>query len=82
MAIAAGMSYGKWKAMQNPVTVQMPKSEPTPKAILVCDECGQKFPVYDNRNRKFCSEKCRLAKNARHKYEWRKKHAKAKCDAC
>ena len=76
MALAAGMSYGKWKAMQTPVVVEKPV--PKVKAMQVCDECGAEFPVYDNRTRKFCSEKCRLAKNARHKYEWRKKHGKTK----
>lgn len=75
-ALAAGMSYGKWKAMQNPTVVEKPDQKA--KAVLVCSRCGKKFPVFDNRKRKFCSEKCRSAENDRLKYEWRKKNGKAK----
>ena len=59
MALAAGMSYGKWKAMQNPV-----KIIPTPKPNemkCICELCGKEFIQYDRRARKYCSTSCKNA---------------------
>lgn len=55
-AKAAGMSYGKWKALQ-------PKYEPKPlkpkgRKEVTCQFCGKVFYQSDNRHRKYCSE-CR-----------------------
>ena len=49
-ARAAGMSYGKWKAMQEPVKIG-PKKETKP----VCLNCGH---VLTGQQRKYCSEDC------------------------
>ena len=41
-ALAAGMSYGKWKAMQDrPVVIE--KKEETPDGWKVCPHCGTSY---------------------------------------
>ena len=43
-ALAAGMSYGKWKAMQdNPVVIE--KKEVLREGWKVCPVCGKKFKL-------------------------------------
>lgn len=59
-ALAAGMSYGKWKAMQTPVEV---KSKPKLGATHICEYCGEKFIQYDHIRRKYCCEAHREAAN-------------------
>ena len=49
-ARAAGMSYGKWMAMQEPVEIK-PKTEKRP----VCLECGNPLR---GQQKKFCSREC------------------------
>lgn len=69
MALASGMSYGKWKAMQTPVKIE-PRKDPLTD-IHYCACCGREFISKDNRRRKYCSVKCRKTatlKNARKKY--------------
>ena len=60
-ALAAGMSYGKWKALQ-PVPV---KAEKPPKPIYTmrkCAFCGLEFRQSDGCGRKkYCSDRCREA---------------------
>ena len=52
-AIAAGMSYGKWKATQEPV-----KPEKTiPEGWKVCEYCGKPFKPVGGQ--KFCEIYCR-----------------------
>lgn len=56
-ALAAGMSYGKWKALQ-PVAV---KEEKPPKPyydMRECAICGLEFRVGANGRKKYCSEEC------------------------
>lgn len=76
MALAAGMSYGKWKALQTPTVIEEPK--PVVRRMKKCALCGAEFPVYDNRPRSYCGEQCRQVINDRRKYEWRKAHGKSK----
>ena len=52
-ALAAGLSYGKWRAMQQPVQVEK-ESE---KDYKTCPNCGKKFKA--GRNKKFCDAYCR-----------------------
>lgn len=47
-AIAAGMSYGKWKAMQQPVKAE----SGLPEGWKICPQCGKKFKA--GKNKKFC----------------------------
>lgn len=72
MALAARMSYGKWKAMQNPV-----KIEPKPNMIKVetqkCLWCGVEFVSTDSKT-KYCSRRCRkLRDNAYMVQKYREK---------
>ena len=62
MALAAGMSYGKWKAMQPIVPIE-PKQKPQKESFVehVCAYCGGKFIRYDNKRVKYCGEICRQA---------------------
>jgi hypothetical protein len=54
----AGMSYGKWKAMQDPVVIE-PKPDRKVVRRGVCRYCGKDFAMYDHRFRVYCSEECR-----------------------
>lgn len=53
-ALAAGMSYGKWKAMQTPVVIE-PKEEPEK---VKCRNCGAVLEQKDNRSRFYCDAYC------------------------
>lgn len=66
-AIKAGMSYGKYMAMKNPVKITPPKPEveAEPKRY-VCEFCGKEFWRTKNYRYKFCSEGCK------EKYQTRK----------
>lgn len=54
----AGMSYGKWKAMQEPVAIE-PKPIPGVVRYDVCRYCGEEFPICTKRVKVYCSEYCR-----------------------
>lgn len=59
-ALAAGMSYGKWKAMQPVVPIE-PKP---PKEIYferICEHCGCTFIRHDCKQVKYCGDRCRNA---------------------
>lgn len=57
-ALAAGMSYGKWKAMQTPVKID-PKPDLIKVETKVCAQCGCEFVVHDNYPRKYCGARCK-----------------------
>ena len=57
-ALAAGMSYGKWKALQ-PVIPPPPKKQPVGLKTQVCAFCGCEFVNSDNIQRKYCGDVCR-----------------------
>ena len=75
MALAAGMSYGKWKAMQTPTVIEKPK--PKARAMQVCEHCGSEFPVFDNRKRRYCSDMCRVAQNYERKQYGKSENARS-----
>ena len=54
-ALAAGMSYGKWKAMQEPVKI-VPKTEST-EGWQPCEYCGTLFKP--KKGKRFCCDECR-----------------------
>lgn len=63
-ALAAGMTYGKYMAMKEPMKVTPSDQHPekTVCVVSVCELCGQQFTQYDRRHRKFCcTEHCRIA---------------------
>lgn len=72
MALAAGMSYGKWKALQKFTnTTQSTKREFWVRRI--CEYCGKEFVQYDRRVRKYCNAVCQITKNQERMIERRAK---------
>ena len=56
MAMAAGMSYGRWKAMQEPIkNEQSPELEPE---LVVCKCCGKQFRPKGKRRQSYCEFSC------------------------
>ncbi len=53
-ALAAGMSYGKWKAMHPHTVEQMPEKE---EDIRRCPICGREIPESKHFQR-YCSKEC------------------------
>ena len=60
-ALAAGMSYGKWKAMQDPVKIEKP---PLPECWRICAWCGTPFKIKNKRNQLYCQVYCQKAAGA------------------
>ncbi len=62
-ALAAGMTYGKYMAMKEPMKVAMPKE----RGIRhICEYCGKEFMQYDRLHRKYCCEEHRKAAGNRY----------------
>ena len=67
-ALAAGMSYGKWKAMQEIVVPE----EVKPKVEYgVCVYCGKQYVKNNYKKRVYCDWLCRYNAN-RERYKLRK----------
>lgn len=66
MALAEGMSYGKWKALHG----SSPRQPETPRVQIkrICEFCGKEFIQYDKRRRKYCCDEHRIAANERMRY--------------
>lgn len=57
-ALAAGMSYGRWKAMQNSTGV-IEKREELPEGWKICLRCGKPFQTNKyNRRKRYCELEC------------------------
>ena len=67
-ALAAGMSYGKWKAMQPVVPIE-PKKPKQCFVELVCEHCGCTFIRHDGKRVKYCGKKCSDAEYRKSKKE-------------
>ena len=72
----AGMSYGKWKALQyKPPVVEV---EPEPEEVhkvkqapkRICRLCGAELPSYMHGLKRYCSEYCREERNRRSAKEY------------
>ena len=61
MALAASMSYGKWKAMQ-PIVKPQPK---IPEGTIACPYCGELF-IPRHHSSKYCSPYCQ-------RYDWERR---------
>lgn len=60
-ALAAGMSYGKWKALQ-PVAVKEEKPSLPIYDMRKCAFCGLEFrQTYSSSRKKYCGDWCRKA---------------------
>lgn len=78
LALAAGMSYGKWKAMQNATRIE--KKSDIPDGWLVCQWCGKAFKPKTRRPQKFFQTYCQReayketyrAKNTKYMREYRR----------
>ena len=55
LARQAGMSYGKWKAMQKPVEVQ---KKAIPDGWQVCEWCGKPFKPKTKKKQMYCEIGC------------------------
>jgi hypothetical protein len=55
LARQAGLSYGQWKAMQEPVK---PVKEKIPEGWYVCRYCGKPFKPRVKRTQKYCEWIC------------------------
>lgn len=64
-ALAAGMSYGYWKAMQDkPVVIE--KKEEIPEGWKVCPHCGKEFkPSQKGSKQIYCELGCQKAAQAK-----------------
>ena len=58
-ALAAGMSYGKWKALQCNSTAKVEQS--VPDGWLVCNYCGKAFKPKTKRKQLYCEPVCQAA---------------------
>lgn len=76
-ALAAGMTYGKWKALNYKPVEKEP--EPLPQYISVCQNCRQQFEHYTSHAKKFCCDKCRNAFHYRRNYRLRKEREQNEC---
>ena len=59
-ALAAHMSYGKWKAMQNPVKIT-PVEIDMPPGWQKCAWCGTPFKPKSKRPQKYCQAYCQAS---------------------
>lgn len=57
-ALAAGMSYGKWKAMQDPVKIEKPNPDEIPEGYKICEWCKKPYKPTSRRLQKYCDYYC------------------------
>ena len=78
-AKAAGMSYGRWKAMQPVKTTKAVKK--IPEGMKECPHCGRLFTPHNGKH-KFCEPYCRIEasfeKRREQKTEWERKKRQQK----
>ena len=68
LARKAGMSYGKWKALQ---PREEPKEKPLPEGWVKCQWCGKAIKLLSGRKKLYCDTICgRKAYYQKHKAEW------------
>lgn len=79
MALAANMSYGKWKAMQKPVKPVV--NVEIPEGWRKCEYCGK--PFKGGKGKRFCDEICRRTayeKSGKPKEYMKKYRGSKRCD--
>lgn len=59
-ALAAGMSYGKWKAIHGDTRcdTQAASEEAVPEGWYICQHCGKPFKPKSRRQQKYCDSVC------------------------
>jgi hypothetical protein len=66
-ALACGMSYGKWKAMQDPVKI-VPKTD-MPEGWKKCEWCGTWYKPKSKRPQKYCEPYCQVQARESRRYQ-------------
>ena len=56
-ALAAGMSYGKWKAIHGD-TKDAQEEESAQEGWRICQQCGRPFKPKSRRQQKYCDSVC------------------------
>ncbi len=56
-ALAADMSYGRWKAL-HPYTKDMVDEPTVPEGWRICQECGRPFKPKTKRSQYYCEAYC------------------------
>lgn len=69
LARQAGMTYGKWKAMQPVVPIE--KKGVIPDHWVRCEECGKAFPPKGSK--RFCDLECRRIAYEKTRYDKKKR---------
>lgn len=72
-ALACHMSYGKWKAMQQPVKID---KDAIPEGWVKCEYCGK--PFKKKHNKRFCDVYCRSQAYYEKEKEIKEKYRKKK----
>lgn len=62
IARSSGMSYGKWKALQEPVATT-PKKNLIKIETNICAYCGCEFTSSTNHKQIYCGDRCRKRRN-------------------
>lgn len=57
-ALAAGMSYGRWKAIHGDTKDAPEEVETVPEGWLICQHCGKPFKPQTYRRQKYCEYAC------------------------
>ncbi|MBQ6852389.1 MAG: hypothetical protein IJO04_05105 [Oscillospiraceae bacterium] len=70
-ALACGMSYGKWKAMQDPVKIE----KKIPEGWKACAWCGKPFKP-KTQKQKYCELSCQRAANKERERQRRNEYMK------
>lgn len=83
-ALAAGMSYGKWKAKQyvKQIAEPAPAVAEMPQYRHVCEYCGQEFFVKSKRQQKYCCEECRIEAACQRSREKNNVQCQHVCEYC
>jgi hypothetical protein len=74
-ALAAGMSYGRWKAF-HPYTKDKEEKPAVPEGWLICKECGKPFKPKTKRSQSYCEVECQRVAATRRFYEKNKEAQK------
>lgn len=74
-ALAAGMSYGKWKSLHPQIAEEKPETEKIPDGWRTCRYCGKPMDPSKCRNsQRYCNLECRSAKEReRNRYRMRER---------
>jgi hypothetical protein len=77
-ALAAGMSYGRWKAM-NPNTVRAePESDEIPDGWKLCKHCGKQFKPRKGTRQFYCEPWCQKEAHRERDRKRKRKQAEKK----